>query len=622
MNIALPVFLHQRIDQRLLRCFLLVLCSLWSFIGYAQTPLSLPFFDDFSTASGQPGIDQPDPARWQPGSGVYINNTMAINPPTINVASFDGLRANGLPYVFTNELAQGYTDTLASLPINLASLTPGDAVYLSFYWQIKGLGELPDAGDSLTRLPGDSLIVEFLDVNNVWHNVWWQVGGEPNNNFFQAFVAVDDQRYFHAGFAFRFRSFGRASGPFDTWNIDYIYLNKGRSNTDRFVKDVAVRTAPTSFLKRYTAMPLTQYTVNPAAETADSISTEIVNRFSTFNFTTFRFTVRDEVSGRLIQDLPQLSSVPIEALSSQRKVVKPDPVTSFGAATRAVLRYKFDILTTDDQNPSIPGVNLRQNDTISRIAVLDNYYAYDDGSWEYAAQIGPREQVAVRFVLNKPDIVAGIMASIVPIRLNQSGQPFVITVYSNTNGRPGNAIYRQSFTTQYPSYRNGFVTFPFDRGVSVKDTFYVGYQQISVSDTTFLRLGFDKNSPFGDQIFYNGGTIWEQNVQPNRPLQLQGAFMLRPIMGGKPDTIVTALPEPEPLRPLQAYPNPTSGVIRWESSKVTRLDVLSLSGQIVRQVEPSRGQQLLDLSDLPDGLYLVRLVEGDRQVVQRLIIHH
>lgn len=623
MNIAFFRLLFFRLFSGwLLGGFLLAWLFLPGSEARAQTTLNLPFFEDFSTASGRPGFDQPELARWQPGSGVYINNTMAINQPTVNVATFDGLKANGRPYVQNSPLAQGYTDTLTSLPITLAGLSAADSVYLSFYWQAKGLGEAPDPGDSLSRQPADSLTVQFLDRTGVWKTVWAVAGGISNNNFFQVFVPVRDVRYFHAGFAFRFRSFGRESGPFDTWNVDYIYINRGRSVNDRFVKDVAMRQALSPFLKRYRAMPLAQYVVNPAAETADSVTTDINNLFNSFNFTTFRFTVQDEVSGRTVQSNPQTNSVLIPSLSSQAKSAKPTPVTGLSSAPRARLRYKFDLLTTDDQNPSIPGVNLRRNDTLSSVAVLDDYYAYDDGTWEYAQQIREREQIAVRFILNKPDAITGVRACIVPFTTNQTGQAFAINVYSNNGGRPGTVIYRQSFTIQYPASRNGFVDFKFNKTVTVKDTFYVGYQQISSSDTTFLRLGFDKSSPFGSQIFYNGGTTyWEQNtVSPS--LNLQGAFLLRPVMGGQPDTVVTAVIEPQLLTPLLVYPNPTSGLIRWDESRLTRLDIMSSRGQTLLTVEPVRGQQTLNIGHLSDGLYLIRLWADQRTAVQKIIVHH
>ncbi len=77
-------------------------------------------------------------------------------------------------------------------------------------------------------------------------------------------------------------------------------------------------------------------------------------------------------------------------------------------------------------------------------------------------------------------------------------------------------------------------------------------------------------------------------------------------MGAK-RAVVTAVNEPEPLVPLQAYPNPTTGLIRWDNTKITRVEVISRSGQMLLTHVPARGQQTLDLSHLPDGFYLLRL---------------
>lgn len=217
MGIALFNQPYLQLARRFLSRFLLVLCVLSTLAVRAQTPLSLPFFDDFSTASGRPGFDIPSAARWQPGSGVYINNTMASNQPTVNVASFDGLMASGIPYTQRTPLEQDYTDTLTSLPLNLAGLSARDSVYISFYWQAKGLGEAPDPGDSLSRQAGDSLTLQFLDNTNTWHTVWAKVGGTASNNFAQEFISVRSAAYFHAGFAFRFRMFWPS-----VWPVRYL----------------------------------------------------------------------------------------------------------------------------------------------------------------------------------------------------------------------------------------------------------------------------------------------------------------------------------------------------------------------------------------------------------------
>ncbi len=602
--------------QGFLVCIWIILTATGA-VAQTGNALSIPYFDDFSTAVN----GRPDSRLWVPGSGVYINNTMPINHPSVNVATFDGLRANGQPYVLDNVMTQGYTDTLTSQPINLGGLVARDSVYLSFYWQIQGLGELPESGVDATN-PADSLKLEFLSSTGRWEMVWLQVGGRPNLNFPQAFVAVRDARFLHPAFQFRFRTFGRQSGPYDNWNIDYLFLNKGRSNTDRYIKDITTRQAiGPSFLKRYTAMPLSQYLVNPTAETADSLSTDITNQFNNFNFTSYKFTSTDLVTGRVIQRFQQVSPDLVPSLASQRKSVRLTPVTGATGAKRVILKHTFDFLTTDDQNPSIPTVNLRRNDTISTTTVLDNYYAYDDGTAEYAIQIGRLERVAVRFILNKDDVMTGVMASLVPFGVDQTGQRLIITVYANNNGKPGKELVTRGFPIQNAPSRNSFVSFNFDKGLAVKDTIFVGWQQISNEANSLVRIGLDKNSPFGNQIFYRAapGAQWDANLS-SPALSLRGAVMLRPVMGGELTQVVTATPEDEKLTPLQVFPNPTTGQISWDNTTLSRIEVMDLSGRLLNDILPARGQQSADVSNLPGGLYLFRLSDGQRSNVQRVLV--
>ncbi|WP_080058589.1 T9SS type A sorting domain-containing protein [Spirosoma aerolatum] len=656
MRISLRSLLYKSVSRQFLCGLLLVAMHFFSQGLRAQSALSLPFFDDFTSASARSGSTQPDPARWVAGSGVYINNTMAIGHPTINVATFDGLQANGRPYVRNAALEQGYTDTLESRPINLAGLTTSSGVFLSFYWQAKGLGELPDPGalqiqrpdtsttkrspydkpyvdasgvsrwihiDTLIVQTADSLTVQFKDAAGTWKTIWAKAGGQADTVFSQSFVQVP-ANYLHGSFAFRFRTYGRRSGPFDTWNIDYVYLNKGRNANDKEMIDIATQQALTPLLKRYTAMPLSQFKVKGQAELADTVSTVINNLINNPTPTPHRFIVRDELTGSVLQNSV---TAPTFVNGFQRRTVKPAIAIDL-TQPKVSLRYEIDLETADAQNPifSANPKTLLSNDTISSVAVLDNYYAYDDGAWEYAYQIRQREQVAVRFALNKPDTVGAVRACLVPFTTDQTGQSFVITVYGNNKGKPGIALYQQSFTMQYPSTRNGFVDYKFTKNVIVQDTFYVGYQQIASADTSLLRIGFDKNSPFGDNIFYNGGANWEQNLRkdnagkPIGAFQINGAFMLRPVMDKK--GVLTPTTEPAPVNLLQTYPNPTTGLIRWDNTKLTRLEVMNTSGQTLLSVEPSRGQQMLDLSHLPDGLYLIRLFADQRAVVQKLIIQH
>ncbi len=562
--------------------------------------LALPFFDDFSTAAST----RPDPQLWVPGSGVYINNTLTTNHPSINIATFDGLKADGIPYNFVNEQAQDDSDTLTSQPINLAGLVAGDSLYLSFYTQPKGLGELPDRADTFR--------LEFLNQKGDWVAVWKRGGGDPDSTFRRTFLPIKDPSFLHANFQFRFRAFGRSSGAFDTWHLDYIYLNKNRSISDRFIKDIAVRKPLTPLFKHYTAMPFKHYFANPAAAIADSVRTDIVNLFNNFNFTSFTFTITNLLNGKEIQRYQEPVSQIIAAEQTQRKSVPIKPITKPDTGQRMLLRYKFDLLTTDDQNPTIPTVNLRRNDTISATAELADYYAYDDGSAEFGVRMNQRlGRTVVRFITKTPDTLGGMRMALVPIRKDVSGQGFTIQVYSNRNGRPDRVMYQKSVPVQYGATRNAFTTYEFNEGVAVTDTFYVGWLQIAADG---LAVGFDRNSSLGtSQLFSNLSTEWAANTE------LLGSLMVRPFFGGKASGIITSA-EPLPTLKVQVFPNPTNGLLRWDNEAIKQIDVFSLHGVKAKSIQPVEGQREASLAELADGLYVLRLTDGVRVVSQKILL--
>ncbi len=562
--------------------------------------LALPFFDDFSTTA----TSRPDSSLWLPGSGVYVNNTLTVNQPSINVATFDGLKANGVPYDFVSEQAQGDSDTLTSQPINLGGLVPRDSVYLSFYTEPKGLGELPDRVDTLR--------LEFLNKAGTWVTVWMRGGGDTDSTFRRSFVPIADPSLLHAAFQFRFRAFGRSSGAFDTWHLDYLYLNKNRSVTDRFIKDIAVRKPLTPLFKHYTAIPFTHYFADPAAATADSVRTDIVNLFNNFNFTSFTFTIFDEIGKKEVLRYQETVSKIIAADQTQPKSVPIWPFAKPAIGERMRLRYKFDLLTTDDQNPTIPTVNLRRNDTISAVAELADYYAYDDGSAEFGVRMNQRlGRTAVRFVTKTPDTLGGVRMAMLPFRKDVSGQGFTIQVYSNSNGKPDQVMYQKSFPVRYGNTRNALTTYEFSEGVAVMDTFYVGWLQISEEA---LAVGFDRNSQLGSsQLFTSLSTDWSANTT------LKGSVMIRPFFGGKASGLVTAV-EPTPVLSVKIFPNPTGGAIRWDNEAVRRIEVFSTQGVKVKTIQPTDGQREDTLQELPDGLYILRLSGGLRVMSQKILL--
>lgn len=566
-----------------------------------QASQSLPFFDDFSTTATR----YPDPAFWMPGGGVYINNTMATTQPSVNMATFDGLNANGTPYEYLNQLSSGLTDTLTSVPINLAGLTAADSVYISFHWLAKGLGELPDSDDSLT--------LEFLDKNKQWQYVWSQKGMVYDSLFTQKLVPVQITDFFYDGFQFRFRTYGKRSGSYDTWHLDYIYLNKGRSANDRYVLDLAVRKPLTSFFKKYTAMPLKQYWVNPGLATAAQVETNIYNFAKNLNTTTYTFTVANEVTGEVYQlyTSPTTDIIGGNEVQTKRVVLNPN-IKQNNALKELKLKYAFKLNTSDQQTPTIPSVDLRRNDTISARAILSDYYAYDDGTAEYGVQISQRlARVVQRFTLSKPDTIAGLNMSIVPFNKDVSGQSFTIQVWNNKNGKPDQMIVQKSVTAKYPEQRDGFVQYAFDSPVALADTFYVGWIQINEQP---LSIGFDRNSLLGkENVFFNLSNEWVKEVS------LKGSIMIRPYMGGKASGVVTGN-EPAIDQDAYFFPNPNKGLINWKNSQVKKIEIYAVQGHLVKTIIPETGSQSASVGDLTDGMYIFKASDGKRSFVQKMLI--
>jgi hypothetical protein len=593
--------------------------------------VKLPFFDDFSTTKTD---GSPDVSLWQKGGGVFVSNTLTTDHPTTNVVAFDGVDAKGNPYNFSSPKAEGPADSLTSQPIDMSGLTPvTDAIYFSFYWRAKGLSEKPD--------PTDTLKLQFLDVSGKWRTVWNSGGGAIvkvtgkdttrtyPDKFTNHFIAIDDKAFLYSGFQFRFLAYGRISGRFDTWYLDYIYLGTKRAITRR-VQDVACRLPVTPFLKRYSAMPIKQYFAKPAAETADSVLTNVFNLdFVSGNFTSHNVSIGDKISGQVFQNELVTSSV-IFPLGNQNRGIKVKPLPDL-KTKEMVIVSKVVLNTSDgtDPNISIPGVNLKQNDTIVGENVLSNYYAYDDGTAEYTVYMNKTfGRTAVRFDLNQPDTIVAVQLNINPILTNIEGQPFTILVWDDDNGKPGNIIAQQSFKVKYPANRNGFTNFEFDYGVPVRNTVYVGWLQISQD---YIGVGLDKNYKRENKIFTNTSREWvaysdtKKDSTSTLASVFEGVPMLRVVVGSK---IL-----PPNLRPLDKnilatdptttdnwaiYPNPTNGLLNWKGEGVQQVTVMGLTGSVILETK-NIAQKSVDLSELPAGQYIIRLSNERKSLVQKVL---
>ncbi len=491
------IFLNNRPVSFCRSVILLVLfCSQ---LSYSQS-ITLPFFDDFSLNK----TSIPNPKLWKNG-GVSINNTFPINQPSVNVATFDSRNAAGIPYNFSNKFAYGSTDTLTSVAIDLSGLVAKDSVYLSFYWEAKGLGELPDSDDSL--------VVSFLNNKNQWKTIWRQEG-ISKDAFTQKILAVNQAEYLHKNFQFRFETRGRQSGAFDMWHVDFVYLNKQRRLKDIYTQDIALRGFKNSYLKRYSAMPLRQYLVNPSAETNSSMEVLVSALQRNARLVNFTWTVSDTVSKSiLLNERGGNETVTTPNPSNKKNNV---PVFSTFSQKQAVLKFTQKIAyegsgTTivPDSTNNIPDALLLSNDSVSVYTPLLDYYAYDDGTAETGADTDQTlGKVAVKFALNRADTVNAVRFNFTPYFKDIAGQFFLLQITESANGKPAKVLHQQSVRVRYPSEINGFVEYPLDMNIAVKDTFFVSWTKVNED---VIGVGVDKNSDFGSNIYYSLGNEWIQN---------------------------------------------------------------------------------------------------------------
>ncbi len=138
----------------------------------ADTVLQLPFFEDFSV-----NTLQPNPMKWA-DNHVFVNKDFPINPPNTGAATFDVLDSRGKLYN-TASSVPFVADVLSSLPIRLdsvfspqeASLQPADSVYLSFWYQPQGRGDMPESEDSLVLQLGyltGEMVFDHIAYADVW----------------------------------------------------------------------------------------------------------------------------------------------------------------------------------------------------------------------------------------------------------------------------------------------------------------------------------------------------------------------------------------------------------------------------------------------------------------------
>ncbi len=578
----------------------------------ALAPLTLPFWDDFSYYPKTRPIE----SLWDTYASVSINDGMAVNPVSLKVATFDGYNANGKPYKSGADiLAKGFGDDLVSRPIDL-TLVPNEkkgTVYLSFYYQAQGNGEVPDLGDRL--------VVSFNGLQG-WEEVETvDVVNASNFTFKSIYV---DPRFFHAGFQFRIRNFGRLSGPYDTWNVDYVYLNIDRTATDSSTPDRTIATPLNSLFKDYWAIPYKHFKVGSSVNFAKPVvglynlkanNPQPVNCGLSKKLTYYK-------GAKLRSVLLPIDSIPIRSNLESFKLLSVEIDANLGMITfddesdSLTVELQLGLRSRDsdpsrDYTPNFSPIDFRNNDTIRSTYTLSSFYAYDDGEAEYGAGVN-QAGAELAYQFNMKTTEADVLRKIdiyFPDFGDQSSQVFELRIWKTLSDATPIVLYKQTVPVKR-SAKNKFISYTLDpaQPVSVQGTFYVGWKQ---NTNARMDVGFDANTDSGDRIFYNTSGTWTKNTD------LKGSLMIRPVFGKGTTTIVTEVTTES--KSIEIYPNPSQGVFYVPSvaEQITVYDSFGSAVDFLSEDQLDRKQiQVINRT----GLLIVRMLIDNQWVSQRIIV--
>lgn len=550
------------------------------------TLLTLPFFEDFTTSE-----IFPDPSKWLDRS-VYINNTMAINPVSRGVATFDALNELSRPYDTIVFNALVYADSLTSQPIDLSGYTPADSLYLSFFYQPQGNGFSPETQDSL--------MLYLKKKSGVWEKIWAKEGTTVQP-FQQVMIPITDTVFFHDNFSMRFVNKASINLNDDVWNLDYIRLDAGRHMYDTLVDDVATTLQPPFILNDYTAMPYRQFVADMAGSLVSQHHFTVRNNMNALRAIQYGYTAREILSNTPLysSSLSNTNLQPGEELQIDYPMYSV-AFTPTHVNDKVVFEQKYYATT-------VGGTDSKENDTIVCEQVFDNYLAYDDGTAEKSYFLKQFASVpakaAVEFYLYESDTIGGAAIYFGRQVPSATNKYFTIEIYQDIaiNGGTDQLVYVQDFL--FPAYTdtiNKFFVYRFDSPVMMPPgKFYFVVVQPANSGSDSLYYGLDVNRMGANYHYYSVYNYWE-------PSMIQGALMFRPMLGTQIRT--TRANDRNPIHPksLSLMPNPAADYLYLTSSSdLQEYTIMNMLGQRVQQGTLS--QNSIEVASLQPGIYIIQV---------------
>lgn len=606
----------------------------WQASKRSAVSIELPFVDDFSYAGPFPDAD-----LWVDRQ-VFVNASMAgDSTPSVGVATFDALDAQGRPYVRDPSPVGsivGSTDTLTSKPINMSTiadlngtqraLTIADSVYMSFFLQIKGLGYAPVEGK-------DSLLLQFLDATGSWKNIRSFKGINARFDadldtvppFIFHNLPIRDVAFFHDKFQFRYIAFGRRGGAYEHWHLDYVKIAPFRTVNNRNLDDVTFSALPKPILRRYTSMPWRQAAPQLAAELRPNYEAIFFNHFNNVRNpanTNVRVSLSngtEPVNNVTITDgVNFLPSIFIKSLAKNFPTTLLQQLTRVADTTEKItVKTEFNLQFSPQDERDLKKAALR-NDAVSRTTNFDSFFAYDDGTAEQAfASTSPTTQHALRFRLNVADSLRGVMFFLphingdAPKALSLNVRVWQDTLlgaakFERLGLKP---FYLTSIVDTIQGFTSYSLTDKDGKAIALKaGDFYIAWQSTTKD---LLPIGLDRNNDAAKQYFYE---FVNNRWQPTAFRGKFGAIMVRPIFGRNPvrNSSTLSTKDLDIKNNFKIYPNPAQNQLFIEPLKSAfetfEVAIFDVSGRFLKR-EILRGGGTLSVGELNPGLYFLKILD-------------
>ena len=543
-----------------------------------------------------------DPQKIWLDEYAYHNYRFAKDPRSLGVVTFDGLDETGYPYEIGTAMTN-YADKLTSKPIDLQPYNSSDSLYFSFLYQVEGLGDIPESGDSL--------IVEFYAPElQEWNRVWG-VEGDTVYPFRAANILVSNPIYFKKGFQFRFRNYGSLAGGLDHFHVDYVHLRTLSAYDDTLFKDFAFVYPLNSLLQTYTSVPWDHYKESTTSKMTDSLLIKLHNGSPTAeNYQNGQVSVsyNSTLEGNFI----------LQGFNLAESNINYNPQTTHTSYNDCSNGYEFDRTKPGIEqsfevraSASAQFPNFTLNDSTVFHQEFYNYYSYDDGTAEAAfGPTGTQARLAIEYNSYQADSLIGVNIHFVPSVTDVSSNIFLLTVWNDNNGKPGSVIYEDDVffprNPQYGDNENVFITYYFKdtMKVAVGTKFHIGWRQL---DAVRLNAGLDRNIDNSSKIRYSvdGGFTWLSSP-------FTGSAMIRPVFSTALDTTLAQIDFIE-TKDIILYPNPTSDIVHFKENNMEVTYQFVLYNSIGQFIESNYASEV-ELTDLDRGIYFVQFPEVSSKI--------